>query len=196
MRKQKKGIIRKICTFVGVILLVSALIVLVLWQRTIQISEQQAKKYVEAIRELTPESQGAVPDARKDNTMSVLSLEGEDFVGLLEMPGHGSAMPVCASWGGVTKYPCHFDGNIYEQTMQIGATSQKGQYDFYREISVGESVFFTDMEGNRYAYTITNIRYEKKVDQTLLEREDAPLTLFIKNIYAFEYIIIYCDVLT
>ena len=97
------------------------------------------------------------------------------------------------SWGSAGKYPCRFSGSIYDGSLQIGATTQQGQYDFYREISVGDAVLFTDMEGNRFSYTVTDIRYEKHADQAALQREDAALTLFIKNIYAFSYIIIYCN---
>jgi hypothetical protein len=79
--------------------------------------------------------------------------------------------------------------------MQLGGTSQKGQYDFYRDISVGDSVLFTDMEGNRYGYTVTDLRYEKHADQTALLRKESAMTLFVKNIYAFEYIVIFCDVM-
>jgi hypothetical protein len=77
--------------------------------------------------------------------------------------------------------------------MQIGGTSQAGQYAFYREISVGDTVCFTDMEGNRFAYSVTDVRYEKRADQAALQRKEAALTLFIKNVYAFEYIIVFCD---
>lgn len=52
----------------------------------------------------------------------------------------------------------------------IGATSQKGQYDFYRKISVNDIVVFTDVEGNRYTYTVTNLQYESHADQTILNR--------------------------
>ena len=68
------------------------------------------------------------------------------------------------------------------------------EYAFYREISVGESVLYTDMEGNRFSYTGKDIRYEKHADQAALQKADADLTLFIKNIYAFEYIVVFCDI--
>ena len=40
------------------------------------------------------------------------------------------------------------------------------------------------------------VRYEKRTDQAALQQKEASLTLFIKNVYAFECIIIYCDVLS
>ena len=38
------------------------------------------------------------------------------------------------------------------------------------------------------------MRNEKHVDQAALQHEAAALTLFVKKIYAFEYLIIFCDV--
>ena len=128
--------------------------------------------------------------------MPVLSLDGTDFIGILEIPLHDSALPICADWGNPSKDPRCLSGSIYDGTIQIGGTSQKGQYDFYREISVGDELFFTDMSGNRYAYAVTDLHYAKHADQATLTRENASLTLFVKNVYAFEYIIIFCDVLT
>ena len=103
-------------------------------------------------------------------------------------------MPVSADWSRVSESPSCLGGSVYDRTIQIGATSQEGQYDFYREISVGDSVLFTDMEGNRFAYEVSDIRFEAHADQTTLQKADAALTLFIKNIYAFEYMILYCNV--
>ena len=125
--------------------------------------------------------------------MPSLSVDGTDFVGILEMPLHGSVLPVCAEWGNLSQYPCKFAGNVYDRSIQIGGTSQKGQFEFYREISVGESLFYTDMEGNRYTYSVTDICYEKHADQQALAQKEAALTLFIKNVYGFEYIVIFCD---
>lgn len=185
---------RKSLVIVGVGLIVTAIVILAVSQWNIHASKQKTQEYLSTIGKLIPNPQGALPQERAHNAMPTLSIDGADFVGILEFPKYESSLPVCDDWGKPSKYPCRFSGSIYNRTMQIGATSQSGQYDFYSDISVGDSVSFTDMEGNRYSYTVTDIRYEKSADQTALQRNDAALTLFIKNIYAFEYIIIYCDV--
>ena len=196
MKNQINGRMQKICILAGVCLLVVAIGVLIFWQWSIHTSARKAEYYVNTLRTLMPEPRGAVLEERRDNTMSTLSMDGIDFVGLLEIPRYSSALPVCADWGTPAKHPCQFYGSIYDRTMKIGGTSQKGQFDFYREISVGDAVYFTDMEGNRYAYSVTDVRYEESADQAALQRKDASLTLFIKNIYALDYIIIFCDVLS
>lgn len=194
MKKINKQIIPKICVLLGTCLLLVGALLLVFWQWNINYSIQKSETYVETLRNLIPEPQGAVLEERSDNRMPILSVDGEDFVGVLEMPQYDSALPVGADWGNLTKHPCRFSGNIYDSTMQIGATSQKGQYDFYREISVYDTVVFTDMEGNRYTYTVTNLQYESHADQTALNQKEASLTLFIKNVYDFEYLIVSCDI--
>jgi sortase A len=187
-------LIRKICVLVGACLLLGAVVMLAFWRWNIHNSEKEAKYYISTLQALIPETQNAVPEERRDNTMAVLSVDGADFVGLIELPRYGSVLPGCADWGKTSKYPCRFSGSIYDGTMQIGATTQKGQYDFYRELSVGDFVYYIDVEGNRYTFTITGLRYEKHVDQAALQREESMLTLFVKNIYSFEYLIVFCDV--
>ena len=185
--------IQKICILVGACLLIGAIVILALWRWNINNSEKRAQYYVDTLRALIPEPQNAALEERRDNTMSVLSVDGTDFVGIVELPHYASALPVCADWGKTSKYPSRFSGSIYDGTMQIGATTQKGQYDFYRELSVGDTVIYTDVEGNKYTFTITSLRYEKHADQAALQQEEAPLTLFIKNIYSFEYLIVFCN---
>ena len=193
MKKRTKLLPGRICLVLGFCLLVLATVVLASWLWGVEASQQRAVNYVHTIRTLIPQPQGAAPEERSDNTMAALSMDGTDFIGILEMPTYGSALPVCADWGESGKYPCRLAGSIYDRTMQIGGTTQKGQYDFYREISVGDTVFFTDMEGNRFSYEVTSIRYAEHADQSALRRDEAALTLFIQNIYGFEYIVIFCN---
>ena len=195
MKKRINPIVGRLCLIVGFCLLAGAVAVPIFWQWSIRSAEQKAADYVQTIRTLIPQPQSAVPEERRDNAMPILSVDGTDFMGILEIPSYDSALPVCAAWGKVTKYPCCLDGSVYDRTLQIGGTTQKGQYDFYRELSVGDAVFFTDMEGNCFSYDVTDIRYEKHTDQETLRQKDAALTLFVKNVHASEYLIIFCDVL-
>ena len=194
MKNQKRSLFQNICLLTGTVMLASALLTLLLWQWNIPTSAKAAGEYVHTLRTLIPEPQGAVPEQRQDNTMAGLSLNGRDFVGILEMPEFDSSLPVAADWGNISRYPCRFSGSVYDGSIRIGATSQPGQYDFFREISVGDSLYFTDMTGNRYSYTVTDIRYAKHADPETPESREADFMLFIQNVYAFEYIRIYCNV--
>ena len=189
----KKERLQRISVIVGVVLLVCAILTLVLWNWNISHSEKQSASYVSTLQALLPAPRDAIPEPRRDNTMAVLPIDGTDFVGILEMPRYGLALPVGADWGNTYQFPCRFSGSIYDGSLQVGATTQKGQFDFYRELSVGDRILYTDMEGNRYTYEITSLRYESHADQTALQRVDASFTLFIKNIYSFEYLIVFCN---
>ena len=193
MSKQRKNI-WKICIVTGIILLAIAGVAMAIWQGCLRIWEKQSVSYVDNIKTLLPEIQNAVPEERRDNAMSILSIDGRDFIGILEMPKFQSALPVSAEYGNISRFPSCFSGSIYDGTLQIGVTNQKGQYDFYRNISVEDMVYFTDMEGNRFGLEVKDIRYSKHADQEVLQRVDGALTLFVKNTYAFEYVIITCDV--
>ena len=194
MKHQTRTILQKICILAGVGLVLTAGAIMVYWQWSIHTSAQHSRDCVQALGTLIPEVQNAALEERQDNTMAVMGLDGTDYVGILEFPLCDSVLPVCGDWGNPVRSPRRLGGSIYDGTIQIGATSQRGQYDFFRQISVGDQIFFTDMEGNRYALTVSDLRYAKHADQTILNRSDAQMTLFIKNIYAFEYLIVSCDV--
>ena len=148
----------RICIWAGFALLAAAGILLLVWQWRIHASQEKSTHVLHQMRSLIGERRSAVLEERGDNTMSVLSVEGTDFVGFLEIPKYDSALPICAEWGNTIDYPCRFGGSVYDRTLQIGATTQSGQYDFYRELSVGDAVCFTDAEGNCFSYEITKIR--------------------------------------
>lgn len=193
---RKRSGIRKISFVTGCVLIVCSLILLVWWQISISGAAKRSSACVETLRTLIPEPEPAVPQERSSSEMPVLSVDGVDFLGIIELPEHDSALPVCADWNGRLLYPSRYAGSVYDGSVKIGATTQKGQFDFYRGISVGDIVCFTDMTGNRYTYEVADILYRKHADNGALDQSGADLTLFIKNLYAFEYIIIPCKSLT
>ena len=195
MKSKKWSLTRAVLVIGGILLLIGATVITISHEQNIKTSKKQSTRYADTLRTLIPEPQSAFPEERRDNTMSVLPLNGTDFVGILEMPSFNSSLPVGAIWGKSSEFPCRLGGSVYDGTIKIGATSQDGQFDFYNEISVGDTIYFTDMEGNRFSYAVTDIKHEKHANQTTLNSKDASFTLFIKNMYSFEYIIIFCDTL-
>ena len=192
--KKSKGLITKICFLAGACLIAVAAVIFALWQWNVNSARKSAEVYLQSLYDLMPTVEGAVVEERQNNAMPTLSVKDTDFVGIIEVPKYQSKLPVCAQWGKLTKYPCVFSGSVYDRTMKIGATTQKGQYDFYKEISVGDALFFTDAQGNRYAYTVTDLHYKKQVQETDLNENKSDLTLFLKNVYDFEYLVIDCNV--
>lgn len=193
MKTNKRLLIKRLCIVLGVCLLVASILTLFFWNLGISSSEKQAKNYVSTLKSIIPTPQNAVLEERGDNNMPILSVYGNDFVGIIEFPAYDSELPVGAEWIDSSKYPSRFNGSIYDGTLQVGATTQKGQYDFYRKLSLGDTVVYTDMKGNRYTFEITGFRNAEHVDKTALESEEAQFTLFIKNIYSFEYLIVFCN---
>ena len=175
----------------GICLLAAAGLLLIFWNGSVHIARQKAAAYVSALESAMPPRVNAVPEARQTNAMPVYYLDGKDFIGILEMPRYQLTLPVGNDWG--EQFPCRFTGSVYDETIQIGATTQKGQFDFYRELTVGDEVLFTDMEGSRFYYQITDIRYARHADPETLQQKDGALVLFIQNIYALEYVILYCN---
>lgn len=191
----KRGLgIRKISFFCGCILILGALALLAWWQLSLSAARKQSEEYLALLRRVIPEPEAAVLEARQDNTMAVLAADGADLIGILEFPAFGSAVPVCGDWDGTLLLPCRYAGSLYDGSLIIGATTQKGQFDFYRQIGVGDTLCFTDVTGSRYSYAVTDILHREHADSDSLH--GGALTLFFKNSYASEYIILRCDALT
>lgn len=193
MRVKKKKLFASVCAVCGCVLILCGLGLFIWRQVSAYTADQQSAQAVSAIRSIL-EPTDAVPEERLDNTMPVLSVGGTDYVGLLELPAHGAALPVRADWSRQLPSPCRYGGSIYNGSLAIGATTRFGQFDFYREISTAEVLYFTDMTGNRFSFEVTDILYRERLSNTLLQTDSADLTLFIKNLHGFEYIIIHCRV--
>ncbi len=193
MNKSKKRSLRKLCLALGCILIVSALVTMVWWQVSAEIYANRIDDYLEKIWQIIPPPQAAVLENRTDNRMPSLCVDGNDFIGVLEFQETGCSFPVGGNWGKSDQFPCHYYGSIYDGSLVVGATNQRGQLAFAKELSVGNTIFFTDMTGNRYRYSVTDIIYCDHANNDVLISVSDDLTLFIKNIYAFEYMIVKCN---
>lgn len=170
---------RTLCTVVGCILIFCALILLLWQQGTSSAAIRRADRAVESIRARIPAPQTAVWEERTDNQMPVLSVEGRDYIGLLELPAHGADFPVLARQEGQLSGPARCSGSLYDGSLLLAASTARGQFDFYQALSVGDAVYFTDMTGSRFACQITELLYvDREAAQSI--RPGSALTLLLE----------------
>lgn len=185
---------RKILAVVGVILVATAVVMTVVPHVMQKKSAEAAASTVSHLRELMPEPADAVPDDRVNTDMSVLELDGTDYIGIIEIPMYGCTLPVCGMWdgNGVTKYPCRFTGSVYDGTLVVGGSDNTGQFDFMKLITGGDVVYITDVTGGRYKFEVTDIGITDDASEDNLCSDEADLTLFARNTYGFDYTVVRC----
>ncbi len=195
MRKGKSNLITAILTFLGVTLIIGS-VSLMLYQFFGQkMIVQSNVEIVDTLFTLMPTVRSGVQDDRVDMNMPMLEIDGENFVGIIEIPLFNRKLPVCGSWNKhkVSEFPCRYSGSLYDGNLIIGGSDAAGQFDFAENISIGDSVFLTDMVGGQYFYRVEWIETTSDVSTENLVSDTADMILFARNTYSLDYTVIQCS---
>ncbi len=118
----------------------------------------------------TGEENGTEPTAAEalDPEMPVAMLEGYGYVGYVEIPALGLKLPVMSDWD-YTRLeiaPCRQFGSSRTDDLVIAAHNFESHFGRLNEMSVGNTVTFTDMAGivNTYRAEMIETLSPKDVD--------------------------------
>ena len=116
-----------------------------------------------------------------------VEIDGNDVIGLLELPGRGIKLPVSAEWDSSEQSfrPARFMGSVYDGTLIVGGRSADGNFDFIDQLDAGEELTFTDMTGRVFRYTVHKIRHADNARAETLADSESALTLFVKKMELF-----------
>lgn len=192
-KKQNKKL-TLILMITGIVLIALSVAAFLISEISCEKAKKNALSITKEISDLIPEITDTVPDKRENPAMASLEISGESFIGIIEVPAYDSALPVCSIWdfSKVSAYPCRYTGSIYSDMLIIGGSDNEGQFDFIDEISNFDEVLFIDVSGQRYTYTVTDIRNTKDVSTENLTSREADLVLFAKNTYSLDYTVVRC----
>lgn len=172
-----------------------------------QQSSQQLVQQLEAVvppapavkPEVQPNAAGEVeiPDYILNPHMNMpeIDIDGRAYIGTLELPSLGLEFPIISRWsyGGLRVSPCRYTGSAYSDDLVLAAHNYNSHFGKLKTLHEGDSVFFTDTDGNRFAYTVA-------VKETLMptaveEMTDSgyPLTLFTCTLGGSYRVTIRCD---
>lgn len=149
--------------------------------------EEKAEKISsQIIQELnitvSDESNSEIPyyEINSDIQMPVISVNGESFVGTLEIPVLNLELPVIETltYSALKKAPCVFEGTPYKNNLIIGAHNYKSHFAYLKNLSAGDKVIFTDTDGNVFTYSVLYIEILDKNALESLRDGEWDLTLF------------------
>ncbi len=127
--------------------------------------------------------------------MPVISVEGTDYIGTLEIPALGLKLPVISEWSypNLKKAPCRYSGSVYLDNMVIAGHNYSSHFSGIENLSSGEIVVFTDADGNIFEYSVaaTEVLPPTAVEEMTSGEWD--FTLFTCNSTGTLRIAIRCD---
>jgi sortase A len=115
-----------------------------------------------------------------DMEMPTVEIDGNSYIGRLDIPALELSLPVMSEWSypNLKLAPCRYEGSAYQNDLIIAAHNFKRHFGTLRNLSYGDSVTFTDAEGNVFHYEVAEI--EQLEPTAIEEMKDGgwALTLF------------------
>ena len=99
-----------------------------------------------------------IPDYQLDpqREMTVKIVNGKPYIGVLSVPVLGLELPVIQEWNypNLRVAPCRYVGSVYTGDLVIAAHNYISHFGNLKRLQLGDSVTFTDMEGNKFHYEV------------------------------------------
>ena len=112
--------------------------------------------------------------------MPVEEIEGNGYIGLLEIPALGLSLPVMSQWSypNLKLAPCRYSGSAYTGNFTIAGHNYSTHFGPIGGLNAGDSITFTDMQGNRFAYEVQVVETLEATAVEDMVSEEWDLTLF------------------
>lgn len=123
-----------------------------------------------------------IPDyiINPDMELRKKEIDGNDYVGTLTIPAFDLELPVMAEWSyeNFKISPCIYEGTPYKNNMIICAHNYKKHFALIGDLSQGDKVTFTDMDGNLFNYEVIYTEILDNNAVTQMSEGEWDLTLF------------------
>ena len=150
---------------VGAVLILSALLLLLYNRYEDAHAGQEAESLLASVEEAISAQTMDVPTAAApsptplDPEMPVVMLDGYEYVGYVEIPALGLKLQVMSEWDytRLRVAPCRQFGSSRTDDLVIAAHNYENHFGRLKELSKGDTVIFTDMEGLVNTYCVEKI---------------------------------------
>ena len=115
-----------------------------------------------------------------DMEMPVVEIEGNLYIGTLEIPVLELSLPIMENWDydKLKISPCRYLGSVYQGDLILAAHNYKTHFGRLKDLMLGDQLKFTDIDGNEFLYEVVEMDILEKTAVEEMEAGDWELTLF------------------
>ena len=118
-----------------------------------------------------------------------------DYIGYLDFPGYDLTMPVAATWSfpALEISPCRHTGSVYNDNLVVAGHNYKTEFDVLFHLEAGDTVTFTDVDGNVFTYTVREFASVTPDDSDTVMNSGYALTMYTCNWDTSERVTVFCE---
>ena len=190
---RSKGILSSLLVLAGALMLVAALLLAGrnFYQEyeagksssyLVEVLEDRMSSQTEGHEAAEETLTGMTPDyvINPEMEMPTAKIEGNEYIGLLQIPALGLELPVNSEWSypKLELSPCRYSGSAYTGGFTIAGHNYSTHFGPLENLVPGNEIAFTDVKGRAFSYTVQAV---ETVEATAVEdmiSEEWDLTLF------------------
>lgn len=190
--------IGSLCMVFGALLLCAALSLYLSNQsEALQAEHSSAEIMPQLLEQLPTEPVApALPTVPEQSTeMKEVNIDGIAYIGYLSIPSLELNLPVISDWDEAKLQiaACRYHGTLLDENLVIMAHNYPRLFGRLSELKEGDSLLFTDMDGNSSAYTVVGRDVLAAIAVEEMVAGDFDLTLFTCTYSGKDRITIYAD---
>lgn len=127
--------------------------------------------------------------------MTGVEIDGCYYIGYISIPDLGLELPVMSDWSypQLKISPCRYSGSAKTDDLVIAAHNYSRHFGNIGKLSVGDAVYFTDMEGEFSVYEVAEIDILSPADVEEMTDSGYALTLFTCTYGGQSRVTVRCD---
>lgn len=127
--------------------------------------------------------------------MPIEEIEGREYIGTIEIPALELSLPVISEWSypALKVAPCRYFGSAYTDNLIIAAHNYATHFGSIKTLHQGDSVIFTDIDGNTFAYEVIELETLQPTAVEQMMSGDWDLTLFTCTIGGRSRVTLRCE---
>lgn len=190
----------------GAVLILSALLLFLHNQREADLAGKEAESLLLDVqttitqrltqsREPSQVEGEAATQPELDPELPVVSVQGFDYVGYVEIPALELTLPVLddATYYHLQFAPCRQQGSSRTDDLVIAAHNYKTHFGKLNQLVPGDQVVFTDMDGIRWMYLVSAIETVDPYDVDEVLNSDYALVLYTCTVGGQNRVAVFCE---